>query len=725
MSLQPMPPFRPGAILVVVPSIVEASSGMFSRLVKVPLSDCHEKLMSMPPLRRYLAAAAVATCVFWIAPFKIIPFTKSTLLKLFLGNIPPTESGSGFNIRQKLWYSCVWLLSPKHPKTYSLQDALPSLPVPDLNQTCRKFLESVRPLLTDEEYAVSKQKVEDFRKKEGKSLHNDLWKYSFTVRNWVEQTWEWGAYLSQRSPLPVYSNWYGIDGNAPDPANRFVRLASLVIGALKFKKELDSQSYETLRMSLVPICMYQYTRLFGTSRNPGLIVEGEKDLKKTGDYLVTKSGATSIQVMCRGEIYIMQVINKGCAISLADCIAQFEWIAASAQRTPEGACQPPIGLFTSQRRDDWAIMRQQLMADKTNADSFNEIENTLFCVCLDDSSPANDQEMSQLTFIGNGHNRYYDRNFMMVSFANGQTCVNSEHTWADALIVSDLFDHINETADEIMKKAVAPSKSLPEELVPKRLCWVMSATTGEGLEKAKQHYTALRDSIDICAYKFNAFGKTAISKNFGLSPDAFIQMAMQLAHLRLHRKVVLTYESSHTRRFWHGRTEAVRSASSQSTAFAKAMDALNHDDRDTKKYLLQQACEAHVNTIKQNMAGQGFDRHMLMLKVISMHQKLPLPEIYRDKAWMMEFELSTSQTPSQRGSGGGFGPVAPEGYGVSYLVKENYLYFHISSWKSSGKSAEVFGRAVEQALLDMQDVCQPKKKMARKNSEQALDLLAH
>jgi hypothetical protein len=80
-------------------------------------------------------------------------------------------------------------------------------------------------------------------------------------------------------------------------------------------------------------------------------------------------------------------------------------------------------------------------------------------------------------------------------------------------------------------------------------------------------------------------------------------------------------------------------------------------------------------------------------------------------------------------------------------VKENYLYFHISSWKASGKSAEAFGRyareffpfavtdcfvgltaarrAIEQALLDMQEVCQPKKKMARKNSEQALDLLAH
>jgi carnitine O-acetyltransferase len=380
---------------------------------------------------------------------------------------------------------------------------------------------------------------------------------------------------------------------------------------------------------------------------------------------------------------------------MSDCIAQFSSIAAMAHGTPEGASQPPIGLFTSQKRDDWARMREQLLKlDKTNADSFHEIENTLFCVCLDDSSPANDQEMSQLSFIGNGHNRYYDRNFQMISFANGQTCVNAEHTWADALIVSDLFDHINEAADELMKRTFEASKSLPEELLPKRLSWVMSATTGEGLERAKEHYVRLRDSIDMCAYKFNAFGKTAISKSFGLSPDAFIQMAMQLAHLRLHKKVVLTYESSHTRRFWHGRTEAVRSASSQSTAFAKAMDALPVDDRDTKKYLLQQACEAHVNTIKHNMAGQGFDRHLLMLKVISISQKLPLPELYRDKvhfslrpfhspryschrwthpslfysdfvdflqAWMLDFELSTSQTPSQRGSGGGFGPVASEG----------------------------------------------------------------
>jgi hypothetical protein len=105
----------------------------------------------------------------------------------------------------------------------------------------------------------------------------------------------------------VYSNWYGIDGNAPDPANRFVRLACLTIGALKFKEELDSGAYEALRMSLVPICMYQYTRLFGTTRNPGLISD---DSKKSGDQLVTNSNCTKIMVMCRGEVFIIQVSSS-------------------------------------------------------------------------------------------------------------------------------------------------------------------------------------------------------------------------------------------------------------------------------------------------------------------------------------------------------------------------------------------------------------------------------
>lgn len=61
------------------------------------------------------------------------------------------------------------------------------------------------------------------------------------------------------------------------------------------------------------------------------------------------------------------------------------------------------------------------------------------------------------------------------------------------------------------------------------------------------------------------------------------------------------------------------------------------------------------------------------------------------------WRLSTSQTPHGQTSkmdlsknpkcisaGGGFGPVADDGYGVSYIIAgEDTIFFHVSSKKSS------------------------------------------
>ena len=53
--------------------------------------------------------------------------------------------------------------------------------------------------------------------------------------------------------------------------------------------------------------------------------------------------------------------------------------------------------------------------------------------------------------------------------------------------------------------------------------------------------------------------------------------------------------------------------------------------------------------------------------------------------------------------GGGFGPVADDGYGVSYLVAgENRFFFHVSSKRSSTVTNSArFAKAVRQALVDM------------------------
>jgi carnitine O-palmitoyltransferase 1 len=58
------------------------------------------------------------------------------------------------------------------------------------------------------------------------------------------------------------------------------------------------------------------------------------------------------------------------------------------------------------------------------------------------------------------------------------------------------------------------------------------------------------------------------------------------------------------------------------------------------------------------------------------------------------------------GAGGGFGPVAADGYGVSYIIaSEDLIFFHISSNKSAPETdSKRFGQRIYQAMQDMRDL---------------------
>ena len=51
--------------------------------------------------------------------------------------------------------------------TFHFQDSLPRLPIPKLEDTCRRYLDTQKPLLTPEQYEETKQLVDKFQKREG------------------------------------------------------------------------------------------------------------------------------------------------------------------------------------------------------------------------------------------------------------------------------------------------------------------------------------------------------------------------------------------------------------------------------------------------------------------------------------------------------------------------------------------------------------------------------
>ena len=80
----------------------------------------------------------------------------------------------------------------------------------------------------------------------------------------------------------------------------------------------------------------------------------------------------------------------------------------------------------------------------------------------------------------------------------------------------------------------------------------------------------LLNDVDLHIMIHDSFGKGFV-KQCNTSPDAFIQMALQLAYYRDIGKHHLTYESSMTRLFREGRTETVRSCSIESAEWVKTM----------------------------------------------------------------------------------------------------------------------------------------------------------
>jgi len=226
------------------------------------------------------------------------------------------------------------------------------------------------------------------------------------------------------------------------------------------------------------------------------------------------------------------------------------------------------------------------------------------------------------------------------------------------------------------------------------------------------------EDLDLAFRVHDSFGKGFI-KTTGNSPDAFIQMALQLAYYRdSGARFALTYEATITRFFLHGRTETVRSLTQEVQEFVLAMD----DEKvptEEKARLMKVAATKHQNNYRDCMSGKGIDRHLFALYVVCKAKGYDTS--FLSKAFAIPWTLSTSCTPINTleglfhhipemsdlvSPGGGFGPVADTGYGIAYSVpNENMVQFHVTSKHSCAETnSQRMLDNVFKALADMKAI---------------------
>ncbi|KAK2489951.1 hypothetical protein MC885_001579 [Smutsia gigantea] len=598
--------------------------------------------------------------------------------------------------RKYLSESCLSGGAQQGPKDPLFQ-GLPKLPVPPLQQTLATYLRCMQHLVPEEQFRKSQAVVQRFGAPGGlgETLQQKLLERQENTANWASEYWLNDMYLNNRLALPVNSS----------PA--------VIFAQQHFQDTSDQLSHAIPtdcakgQLSGQPLCMKQYYGLFSSYRLPG----------HTQDTLVAQKSSVMpepehIIVACCNQFFVLDVVINFRRLSEGDLFTQLRKIVKMASNEDERS--PPIGLLTSEGRSEWAEARTVLVKDSTNRDSLDMIERCICLVCLDAPGGvglSDTHRALQLLHGGgcgrNGANRWYDKSLQFVVGQDGTCGVVCEHSPFDGIVLVGCAEHLLKHVMKNSKKLVR-ADSVSELPAPRRLRWKCSPEIQGLLASSAEKLQRIVKNLDFTVYKFDNYGKTFIKKQ-KCSPDAFIQVALQLAFYRLHRRLVPTYESATIRRFQEGRVDNIRSATPEALSFAKAVTDHKADILDSDKLLLlKDAIRAQTEYTVMAITGMAIDNHLLGLRELARDMCKELPEMFTDETYLMSnrFVLSTSQVPTTMEMFCCYGPVVPNGYGTCYNPQPESILFCISSFHDCKETSSAkFANAVEESLLDLRDLC--------------------
>jgi carnitine O-acetyltransferase len=267
------------------------------------------------------------------------------------------------------------------------------------------------------------------------------------------------SYLNFDNPVVLNLNPFFLLEDDPTPArnNQVTRAASLVVSALSFVRavRLEELPPDTIRGQ--PLCMYQYSRLFGTARIP----------TENGCQIGQDPTSKHIVVMCHGQFYWFDVLddNNDLIMTEKDITLNLQSIVEDAQDVPiQEAARSALGVLSTENRKIWSGLRDVLHREEgsNNSDSLNIVDSALFILCLDYTEPQSGADLCMNMLcgtskvekgvqIGTCTNRWYDK-LQIIVCKNGSAGINFEHTGVDGHTVlrfaSDVYHPASRENDQ-------------------------------------------------------------------------------------------------------------------------------------------------------------------------------------------------------------------------------------------------------------------------------------
>ncbi|GBE88380.1 hypothetical protein SCP_1301950 [Sparassis crispa] len=589
---------------------------------------------------------------------------------------------------------------------------LPRLPVPDLHQTLEKYVRSLEPFLLedassggssyDSAHSLRLKWAEDFESSLGKICQERLLLLDrVSPHNWLDDNfWLKKAYHEWRAPLLVNSNWWLAFHNDPTIPEDVIlglcdatktgtthwqvrRAAWLVYRVLDFKIRLERQELHP-NTTRAGIWLQETTaKIWNRCRLPQPQCDTFTSLPKT-----SIPEARTLLVALHDWFYVLEVLDESFQpIRPGEIESKLRAIVADVEdRLARGERAVPVGVLSADDRDIWAENLCHLLAlSPINHDVFRAISQSIFALSLDPytyvlpSSPNRPNLLpatctaSEVTaHLHNvrsahtehpAHNRWFDKPFTLIVESNTRAGAMGEHSPCDALVPSIVAEYaVVQALDE---RAFASEDANATANGWERLDWIVDERIQRECVAAEERAREIVDDSDDGFLWYGRYGADWIKNVARLAPDAYVQMALQLAWFRSRGSFTATYETALTRLFQNGRTETIRTLTTDSRAFVLAM-VDPEASSDTRHRLLSRAVQTHTNLTRLAATGRGIDRHLLGLQQMLLdgesHALLEDDLFVRSQTW----KLSTSGlSTGHQFRGTGFGAPYNDGYGIN------------------------------------------------------------
>lgn len=548
-------------------------------------------------------------------------------------------------------------------------DHLPSLPVPNLNETLERLKETIWPVaMNSHEFAQALHLIEAFSASAGQKLDLLLRAKASQTKNWLSHDW-WleEAYLKSRQSLVINSNPAIIYPQLPfevrDQRQLITTCAQLISSFIECKLAVQRGWNPERASDPQGLCYDQYRRIFASTRLPGEQMDSFKPSESQSDEL-------NFSFVCsfRGQFYEIQLENVSNEQGRVEALESVLSKIIGLNQTERAKYDGP-GILTTMRRDIWAhsislidpssleaIEKAHLMF---NLDTIPNEPEDAFAGTLNSDEPATSDKylgaLARQVLHGdraNVGNRWFDKSIQLIVVANADCSrllgagINYEHCIGEAIVLTRLieFSYANLIEQRQRTSPLTSGSSASDSVATFRRLKMTNAEQETlddelivNMQRARQDFVSQIEQFDLNYFHYNNYGRSAM-KSWRFSPDSWFQVALQMAHYQLHNRLGPCYESASTRSFAYGRTETIRSLTKDVAEFCL----------DPNYETLRAAVESHKSYAIAATNGLAIDRVLLGYRMVFNELKA------NQWAWgLPTFAAKASEGHEERGTLGG------------------------------------------------------------------------